>query len=145
MGRIAGILLMQGKLEEALRIRTDEQLPIFEAIPAFQLLNDAHTCACLFGKIGQALFARGASEEALCTFRYQALPIFEQLGDAASILLVRYDIAWILIARAAPNDLLEAQTLLSTALQDAKRMDLAIQDEIAETLRDLQAQLAAKN
>jgi tetratricopeptide (TPR) repeat protein len=75
MGRIADILQTRGDLEEALRIRREEQLPVYER------LGDVRSRAVTMGKIADVLQARGDLEEALRIRREEQLPVYERLGD----------------------------------------------------------------
>ena len=63
-------------MDEALRIRTEEEVPVYER------LGDARSLAITRGQIADILAARGKFEEALRILTEQALPVFERLGDA---------------------------------------------------------------
>ena len=63
MGKIADILQARGELDEALRIRRDEQLPVYER------LGDVRERAVTMGNIADILFARGELDEALRILR----------------------------------------------------------------------------
>ena len=78
MGRIADILQQQGQTDEALRIRREEELPVFEQ------LGDVRERAVTMGKIADILQQRGQTDEALRIRREEQLPVFEQLGDVRS-------------------------------------------------------------
>jgi predicted O-methyltransferase YrrM len=67
----------RGELDEALRIRREEQLPVYER------LGDVRSRAVALGKIADVLQARGELDEALRLFRHEVLPVFArmQLGD----------------------------------------------------------------
>ena len=58
MGKIADILQARGQLDEALQIRNEEQLPVYER------LGDVR-CAPTMGKIADILQDRGQLDEAL--------------------------------------------------------------------------------
>ncbi|HXO40183.1 MAG TPA: AAA family ATPase [Thermoanaerobaculia bacterium] len=75
LGSIADLLQQCGQLDEALRIRRDEQLPVFEA------LGDARMCAVTLGGIAEILQGRGQFDEALHIRRDQQIPVFEAIGD----------------------------------------------------------------
>ena len=75
MGQIADILQGRGDTEEALRIRREEQLPVFER------LGDMRSRAVTMGKIADILQGRGDTEEALRIRHEEQLPVFERLGD----------------------------------------------------------------
>ena len=74
-GRIADILQSRGELDEALRIRQEEELPVYER------LGDVRSCAATMGNIARILQDRGELDEALRTLREEVLPAFERLGD----------------------------------------------------------------
>ena len=65
----------RGELDEALRIRREEQLPVFER------LGDVRESAVTMGKIADILHARGELDEALRIRREEELPVYERLGD----------------------------------------------------------------
>ena len=75
MGRIADILQARGALDEALRIRREEELPVYER------LGDVRSRAVTMGRIADILQARGALDEALRIRREEQLPVYERLGD----------------------------------------------------------------
>ena len=77
-GLCADILEARGELEEALRIRREEALPVFER------LGDVRSRAVMIGKVADILQARGELEEALRSLRDEVLPAFERLGDVRS-------------------------------------------------------------
>ena len=70
MGRIADILQARGALDEALRIRREEELPVYER------LGDVRSRAVTMGKIADILQARGALDEALRIRREEELPVY---------------------------------------------------------------------
>ncbi|MEI6342002.1 MAG: hypothetical protein WCR07_08595 [Verrucomicrobiota bacterium] len=92
-GHIADILMARGQLEEVLRIRTEEELPVYER------LGDVRSRAFTQGKIADILMARGQLEEALRIRREEELPVYERLGDVRSRAVTQGKIADILMAR----------------------------------------------
>ncbi len=74
MGQIADILVRRGDLDEALRIRKEEELPIFEKI------GDIRERAVTWGKIADTLERRGDLDEALRIRKEEELPAFEEMG-----------------------------------------------------------------
>jgi tetratricopeptide (TPR) repeat protein len=92
-GQIADILQARGQLDEALRIRQDEQLPVFEKI------GDIRERAVTLGKIADILQARGQLDEALKIRQDELLPVFEKIGDIRSRAIALGQIADILQAR----------------------------------------------
>ena len=79
MGSIAGIAFQRGEYEEALRIRREVELPVYER------LGDARGAAVTWGKIADVAYQRGEYEEALRIRREVELPVYERLGDARSV------------------------------------------------------------
>ena len=63
MGKIADILQARGQLDEALRIRSDEQLPVYER------LGDVRAKAVTEWKIALQRWDRGERTEAATLFR----------------------------------------------------------------------------
>jgi tetratricopeptide (TPR) repeat protein len=90
---LANILEARGELDEALRIRRDEVLPVFEQI------GDLSSCAGTLGQIANILHTKGEIDEALRIRKDEVLPVFEQLGDARSRASTLSQIADILQAR----------------------------------------------
>jgi tetratricopeptide (TPR) repeat protein len=74
-GQIADILQARGDLDEALRIRREEELPVYEK------LGDIRSRAVTMGQIADILQARGDLDEALRIRREEQLPVYEKLGD----------------------------------------------------------------
>jgi tetratricopeptide (TPR) repeat protein len=74
-GQIADILQSRGELEEALCIRRDEQIPVFERLGVVRerAITQAH--------IAGILQSRGELEEALRIRCNEVLPLFQQLAD----------------------------------------------------------------
>jgi len=93
MGRIADILYARGELDEALRIRREEELPVYER------LGDVRSRAVTMGKIADILQQRGQTDEALRIQREEELPVYERLGDVRERAVTMGKIADILQAR----------------------------------------------
>ena len=93
LGDIAEILYRRGELDEALRIRREEQLPVFDR------LGDARSRAVTHGQIADILVQRGELDEALRIRREEQLPVFDRLGDARSRAVTHGQIADILYRR----------------------------------------------
>ncbi len=93
MGKIADILQWRGEHEEALRIRREEQLPVYER------LGDVRSRAVTMGKIADILQWRGEHEEALRIRREEELPVYERLGDVRERAVTMGKIADILQGR----------------------------------------------
>jgi hypothetical protein len=69
-GQIADVLAVRGELDEALRIRREEQLPIYER------LGDVRERAITLGRIADVLAARDEWDEALRIRREEQLPVY---------------------------------------------------------------------
>ena len=76
MGDIADVAYRRGEYDEALRIRRDVELPVYER------LGDARSAAVCWGKIADIAYMRGEYDEALRIRRDVELPVYERLGDA---------------------------------------------------------------
>ena len=72
------MLQARGEFDEALRIRREEELPVYER------LGDVRSRAVTMGKIADVLQARGEIDEALRIRREEQLPVYERLGDVRS-------------------------------------------------------------
>ncbi len=128
-GQIADILTQRGELEEALRIRTQEELPVYER------LGDVRSKAVTQGKIADILTQRGQLEEALRIRTQEQLPVYERLGDVRGILVCRAKTALGLLARGRAEERAQANELLCLALTDARRLRIPEAQQIEEILR----------
>ncbi len=128
MGKIADILQARGQLDEALKIRNEEQLPVYER------LGDVRSRAVTMGKIADILQARGQLDEALKIRNEEQLPVYERLGDVRELLVCRANLAVTLLQRANDGDRNEARSLLSLALEDARRLDLPEAQQIEQVI-----------
>ena len=102
LGQIADILQARGDLDEAMRIRQEDQLPVYEK------LGDVRSRAVTLGKIADILQARGDLDEAMRIRQEDQLPVYEKLGDVRSRAVTLGKIADILQAR---GDLDEAMRI----------------------------------
>jgi predicted negative regulator of RcsB-dependent stress response len=91
MGKIADVLMQRGELDEALRIRREEQLP------AFDRLGDQWERAVTMGKIADVLMQRGELDEVLRIRREEELPVYDRLGDQRSRAVTMGQIADVLM------------------------------------------------
>ncbi len=103
-GKIADILQARGQLDEALRIRTEDQLPVLER------LGEVRSIAITKGKIADILQARGQLDEALRIRTEDQLPVLERLGEVRSIAITKGKIADILQARGQLDEALRIRT-----------------------------------
>ena len=99
-GQIADILQARGETDEALRIRQEEELPVYER------LGDVRSRAITMGKIADILQARGETDEALRIRQEEQLPVYERLGDVRSRAITMGKIADILQARGETDEAL---------------------------------------
>ncbi|MDD2816764.1 MAG: NB-ARC domain-containing protein [Thiotrichaceae bacterium] len=99
-GQIADILEARGELDEALRIRQQEQMPVYER------LGDVYSRAVTLGQIADILEARGELDEALRIRQQEEMPVYERLGDVYSRAVTLGKIADILQARGELNEAL---------------------------------------
>jgi hypothetical protein len=111
-------LQARGQLDEALNIRTDEQLPVYER------LGDVHARAVAMGRIATILQARGDLDGSLRIRREEELPVYERLGDARFLLFGRWNLAGTLLLRGGEQDREEARALLIMAVDEARRLQL---------------------
>ena len=94
MGKIADILQARGQLDEALKIRNEEELPVYER------LGDVRSRAVTMGQDRRYPASRGDLDEALHIRREEQLPVYERLGDVRSRAVTMGKIADILQAAA---------------------------------------------
>jgi tetratricopeptide (TPR) repeat protein len=130
-GDIADILSARGDLDEALRIRREEQLPVYER------LGDVRERAVTMGNIADILYSRGDLDEALRIRREEELPVYERLGDVRELLVGRTNLAILLAQRQREEDAEEIARLLVQAHQDAVRMGLPEAQQIEQILHAL--------
>ena len=93
LGQIADILTQRGETDEALRIRREEELPVYER------LGDVRSRRRHHGPDRRHPHARGEPDEALRIRREEQLPVFERLGDVRSRAVTMGKIADILSRR----------------------------------------------
>ncbi|MCC6694542.1 MAG: metallophosphoesterase, partial [Candidatus Hydrogenedentes bacterium] len=115
-GLIADILSSRGDLDEALRIRKEEQLPVFER------LGDVRSRAVTMGQICDILEARGDLDEALRIRKEEVLPTFQKLGDPRLCAVEKGRIA----------DILSARGDLDEALRIRKEEELPVYERLGD-------------
>ena len=120
----ADILEARGELDEALRIRQEEELPVYAK------LGDVRSRAVTMGKIADILQARGELDEALRIRQEEELPVFVKLGDVRSLLVGRAHLALTHLARAQPGDREAAVDLLCLAHEAAEALRLPEANQI---------------
>ena len=116
-GRIADLLEARGELDEALRIRTEDQLPVYEH------LGDMRLIAITKGRIADILQMRGELDEALRIRTEEELPVYERLGDVRSLTITRGQIA----------DILETRGELDEALRIRTEEELPVYERLGDT------------
>lgn len=102
MGEIADILRLREKFDEALRVRREEQLPVFER------LGDLHGQAVSNGKIADILIIQGNIEEALRLLTEIAIPLVQRVGAIRDLAVFQGRVADILFAHGQPDNALKS-------------------------------------
>ena len=126
LDELAGLYASIGELDEALRIRQEEQLPVYER------LGDVRERAITLGKMADIFQARGELDEALRIRQEEQLPVYERLGDVRSRAITPAKIGFQLVAA---NRHREAASALSRAPADTRGMGLPEAEIIAEFMR----------
>jgi hypothetical protein len=133
MGKIADILQSRGDLDEALRIRREDELPVYERF------GDVRSRAFTMGKIAEIIWSRGELDEALRIWREEVLRAFDRLGDVRSRAVTMGNIADIIQSRGELDEALrirrEDQLPVYERLGDVRERAVALQ-KIASALLD---------
>ncbi|MEW2387064.1 CHAT domain-containing protein [Streptomyces venezuelae] len=116
-GRVADILERRGEVDEALRIRREVTLPVYERI------GDTREVAVTWGKIADILQQRGETDEALRIRREVELPTYERIGDSRLVALT-----WGLVA-----DILQQRGETDEALRIRREIELPVYERIGDT------------
>jgi tetratricopeptide (TPR) repeat protein len=100
-GKIADILFSRGKLDEALRIRMEEELPVYDR------LGDVRSRAITLSRVAD-IFAEKENHERAYALYEESLDILKRLGDADNIAatlwgLIKLDITMQNFEAAAPR------------------------------------------
>lgn len=77
-GQLASFFEQRGFLIDALRIRQEKELPVYER------LGDIRSRAITLGEIGVTLHRQGKLDEALRIYLEEELPVYHELGDIRS-------------------------------------------------------------
>ncbi|HLM46904.1 MAG TPA: hypothetical protein VK458_23735 [Myxococcaceae bacterium] len=105
-------------MDEALRIRREEELPVYER------LGDVRSWVMTIGQVADILQARGELDEALRIRQEEVLPVYERLGDVLPLLICRAKLAVIYLRRSQPGDREMAASLLLLARTSAESLRL---------------------
>jgi tetratricopeptide (TPR) repeat protein len=119
-GRIADVRQTQGKLDEALSIRQEKELPIY------MHLGDVKGEAMTWGQIAEIREMQGKLEEALVIMQEKELPVYVRLGYALEQAIAWGNISDIWRAQGKLDEALEV--LQENALPIFKRLG-AVQEE----------------
>jgi tetratricopeptide (TPR) repeat protein len=76
IGKVADVHTARGEFDEALRIRSEEQLPVYVQ------LRDTREYAVTMGQIADLHTRQGQFDQALRILTQDVLPVFKRLGDA---------------------------------------------------------------
>jgi len=115
---LANLYTSLGRLDEALHIRREEQLPLCAK------LGDERARAVTLGNIAEILAASGRLGEALRIRREEELPVYESLGDMRELVICRAMIAQMLAKLGNSGDMKEMTGHLAWAWREAVRMQL---------------------
>lgn len=106
-GKIAEILLQRGEFEAAIRIVTEQELPVY------QKLGDSHSACIAMASIADILAAQGKFDAALKLLQQDVLPVLSKIGDMYSLAAIQSKIADILFAS---GDATQALAIYQTAV-----------------------------
>lgn len=115
-GLQANILALRGSVDVALRVRREEQLPIFERC------GDVRERAITLGNIADLLESRGDLDNAFRIRREEELPVYERLGDVRSRAITLGKIA----------DLLQSRGDIDEALRIRRDEELPVYDRLGD-------------
>ncbi|GHJ09695.1 hypothetical protein TPA0907_40620 [Micromonospora humidisoli] len=116
-GSIADILFYRGDYDEALRIRRDIELPVY------QRLGDTQSTAITHGRIADILQQRGDYDEALRIRREIQLPVYQRLGDTRATAITHGKIA----------DILQQRGDYDEALRIRRDIELPVYQRLGDT------------
>ncbi|MGL4406850.1 MAG: tetratricopeptide repeat protein, partial [Zoogloea sp.] len=114
-GKIADILQVQEQLDEAQRIHTELQLPVYEK------LGDVRSVAMTQGKIADILLARGQLDEAL-ELHAKRLPVAQSMQDLDSLAHIRFSMAVVRWMRGDLEQDKEAIRTIFLEMEEAYRL-----------------------
>ena len=128
-GKIADILQARGNLDEALRIRQEDQLPVYEQ------LGEVREIAITKGKIADILYLLGNLDKAFALREKSVLPALEQLGDKRSLLVDQANLAFQYLQSGKNAE--RAEELLLAAYQSATEMKIPEAKQIKGILNQI--------
>lgn len=128
-GKIAEILLQRGEFEAALRIVTEQELPVY------QKLDDSHSACIAMASIADILAAQGKFDAALNLLQQEVLPVLSRIGDMYSLAAIQSKIADILFASGDATQALEIYQTVVLPLQ----LKLKHRPNIAHTQQQIAA------
>jgi tetratricopeptide (TPR) repeat protein len=115
-GLLGDIHEARGELKEALKIREEKELPVY------QRLGDVRSEALTWGKIGDIYRVQGKLEEALKIRQEKQLPVYQRLGDVREEAL-----AWGKI-----GDIYQVQGKLEEALKIREEKELPVYQRLGD-------------
>ena len=116
LDELASLLESLGQFDEALRVRKEEELPVYER------LGDMRSKAVTQGQIANILQARGQIDEALRIHKEEELPVYERLGDVRLKAVTQGQIA----------DILQARGQIDEALRIRKEEELPVYERLGD-------------
>ena len=129
---LATILYERGERHGALALLENYVLPALVG-PGY-----ARDRAAAMGLKAAVLCDSGEIDAAVDIHRDEEIPVYVDLGDARSLVVARTNLAQVLWLRGLPADKAEARALLHLALDEAKRLSLAVESsDIEEILADI--------
>ena len=115
-GLIADIFQDRGQLDEALKIRQNEEMPVYERI------GDVRSRAITLGQITDILEARGQLDEALRIRQEELLPVFKAIDDI--------DLCAVTLGKIA--DILQIRGRLDEALKIRQTEELPVYEKTGD-------------
>ena len=126
--KIADIRMARGDLDEALRIRLEEQLPVYER------LSDVRERAVTLAKITQIHAARENYAAATQLLESEVIPLLSEIGDEQGLAVYRAQLAiWLLLQDTGTTA--RATVLFHQALLASRRMRLALTQQIEASMK----------
>lgn len=128
---IADLLLQTGELNTAMELLQTKVLQLAER------LGDVHLRAETQMRISGILMRRGDLSAAIELVQSEILPAYVALGLPFPLQNCRRNLAWLLVKRRQPQDLIEARQLLTLVQQDAPEVNLPGQTPIPGLLAQI--------